>query len=82
MFDAYWQRAQVSIAMDSLEKAIDDMNLYIANISDQKILGNAYYQRALIMEKAGCKSDCCSDLQSSCDLNFPKAFDTYRLKCH
>lgn len=32
LYPAYWERAMVEIKMDSLEIAIDDMNMYIGNI--------------------------------------------------
>lgn len=80
-YPAYWGRANAEIALDSLERAIDDMSMYIGNISDQKILQEAYYRRGIIMDKQGYKSDACDDFKNSCNLNFNKACDIYRLKC-
>lgn len=81
LYQAYWERANVEIKMDSLEKAIDDMTMYIGSVSDQKNLQEAYYQRGIIMLKQGYKSDACDDFEKSCELNFPKGCDAMRVYC-
>lgn len=82
LFQAYWERSQAEIGMDSLERAIDDIGVYIGLTTDQKILQTAYYQRGVILEKRGYKSDACDDWKTACEnLNLNKGCDMYRLKC-
>lgn len=87
-FIAYWERSLVEIKMDSLEKAIDDMGIYIESMKvkesevDRKLLSNALMQRADILFKKGYKSDACDDLNLACELSvYPKACDNLRIYC-
>ena len=88
LFVAYWERALVEIKMDSLEKAIDDIWMYIAYMRGQEsmegkqLLEKAFLQRATILAKKGYKSDACSDWEDACNLNISNApCDQYRLNC-
>ena len=81
LYTAYWERATAEIAMDSLEKAIDDISVYIESTPSQELLQKAYFQRALILDKRGYKSDACDDLNRACELTHNKSCDLYRLKC-
>jgi tetratricopeptide (TPR) repeat protein len=87
-FIAYWERALVEIKMDSLEKAIDDMGMYIESMrvkesdADRKLLSSALMKRATIMKKRGYKADACSDWDDACQLNqSPAPCDSLRFKC-
>lgn len=81
-YQAYWERANVEIKMDSLEKAIDDMTVYIESSPERVLLEKAYNQRAGILFKAGYKSDACNDWNLACELNQSNApCDQYRLHC-
>lgn len=87
-FLAYRERALVEIKMDSLERAIDDLGVYIESIrmkesmEDKKLLEKALLQRAQIMLKCGYKSDACSDWTDACELNISNApCEEYRLNC-
>lgn len=82
LFVAYWERALVDIKMDSLEKAIDDLTVYIESNPNRVNLAKAYNQRAEVMFKAGYKADGCSDLWSGCELNESNVpCEQFRLKC-
>lgn len=88
IFIVYWERALVEIKMDSLERAIDDMGIYIESmrikesVEDKKLLEKAFMQRADIMIKKGYKSDGCGDLEDACNLNISNTpCDQFRLKC-
>lgn len=88
LFIAYWERANVEIKMDSLEKAIDDMGVYIEYMrtksgdADKKLLEKAYMQRADIMLKKGYKADACSDFNDACQLNISNyPCEQVRLHC-
>lgn len=81
LYEAYLDRANVEIAMDSSEKAIDDMTVYINSNPEREKLQKAYFQRAIIEEKLGYKSEMCIDIEDACNLNYNKACDIYRIKC-
>lgn len=81
LYEAYRERSTVEIAMDSCEKAINDITIYINSNPERANLQNAYFQRAIVEEKLGYKSDMCDDLSVCCDLNLNKACDIYRVKC-
>lgn len=82
LYQAYWERANVEIAMDSLERAIDDITMYIESNPERLYLAKAYNQRAEVMYKLGYKSDACLDWDSACQLNVNNApCEQYRLKC-
>lgn len=88
LFIAYWERALVEIKMDSLERAIDDMGMYIESlrvkegINDKKLLESALMQRATIMLKKGYKADACGDWEDACNLNISNSpCEQFRLKC-
>jgi len=88
LFVAYWERALVEIKMDSLEKAIDDIGMYIAYMRGQEsmegkqLLEKAFLQRATILMKKGYKSDACTDWEDACSLNISNTpCEQYRLNC-
>lgn len=88
LYQAYWERGLVNIKMDSLERAIDDIGIYIESmrvkegVADKKLLEKALMQRAEIMLKRGYKSDACSDWNDACELNISNApCDQLRFKC-
>lgn len=88
-YPAYWNRAMVDVKIDSLEKAIDDIGMYISSgeasqNSNKDSLSKAYFQRAEIMFKQGYKTDACDDWNACCQLNqknAPSACEQYRLHC-
>lgn len=84
LYQAYWERANVEIKMDSLEKAIDDMTSYIESSPERVLLEKAYIQRAGILSKMGYKREACDDWDSVCVMNLnssPYACQQYRLNC-
>lgn len=82
LYEAYWKRANIYIAMDSLEKSIDDMGMYIESNPEIGKLETAYNQRANIMLKLGYKSDACQDFFSACELNQSQyPCEQFRLHC-
>lgn len=85
LYQVYWERAQVDIKIDSTEKAIDDMTMYIDSNPDNKdSLSMAFVQRAEILNKKGYKVEACDDWNSACELNkdnAPFACQQYRLHC-
>ena len=88
LYIAYWERSLVEIKMDSLERAIDDMGMYIESLrvkeseADKKLLESALMQRASIMLKKGYKADACSDWSDACELNISNyPCEQFRLKC-
>ena len=88
LYQAYWERSSVEIKLDSSEKSIDDMGIYIesmrgkSNDADKKLLEKAFMQRADIMFKKGYKSDACADWSDACNLNISNyTCNLYRLNC-
>lgn len=82
LYEAYWERANVKISMDSLEQSLDDMTIYIDSGPTIILLERAYNQRANIMFKLGYKVDACADWISACELNqsnYP--CEQFRLHC-
>lgn len=78
---AYWERANAGIKIDSLENSIDDFTMFIGLSKNVDSLQTAFYQRANLEYKGGYKSDACDDWDNACELNLNKACDVYREKC-
>ena len=84
LFIAYWDRALVEIKMDSLERAIDDISIYIESNPEGKLREKAYVRRAEIMIKRGYRREACDDWEVVCGMNLdnaPFACEQLRLKC-
>lgn len=82
LYEAYLGRANVWIAIDSVEKAIDDMNMYVNSNPERTKLAKAYMARAELMWRAAYRVEACDDWVAACELNISDTpCKKYRLKC-
>lgn len=82
LYSAYLDRAMVGVHIDSLERSIDDLAIYIGSNPDRESLAKAYLNCAEIKLRLGYKSDACDYFEACCSLNqIPSSCERYRLMC-
>ena len=81
---AYWERTNLCMLIDSTERTIDDWSMFVERSSNPDSLSTAYFKRGNVMLKAGYKSDACADWEEVIKLNkkeFNQASEKFRLNC-